>query len=259
MTSTVQPYRQIATSLRDRILSGELGPGAVLPSANDLARATGHARATAAKALELLRGEGLIVTSQGAQARVRMAPTLTHTATGENFRNRQRRSAAANDVAEAALQGHQGRNELLRVGDVLAPREVAELLGVPAGTVVVERAQLHRVDGKPMKTMTCYFRQGLAAGTPLAERRLIRGGVSRLLEDPDGPFRRSIASMDEIVIPRPPLPDEAELLCIPEGVSVAYVLRTTYDISGEVLEVLASVLPGDRYRLRYVVPIPPRR
>lgn len=252
----IQPYRQIATLVRDRILSGELAPGDLLPSENELARQSGVVRATATRALDLLRSEGLIVTSQGSRARVRRPPELLHIATGANFRNRQR-SAASNEVAEAEAQGHKSVNRLIEVGDVRAPFDVAERLGVSPGAVVTMRHQVTYIGDHAMKILRSYFRREFAAGTPLVQKRLIRGGVSQLLEAKDGPFQRTIAQMVEDVELRGPLPAEAEVLEIPRGVPVAYILRTTYDTSGDALEVLAAVLPGDRFRLRYNIPIPP--
>ena len=64
-TSHVAPYRQVAGLLRQRIESGELPPGARLPSIVDLTQEYGIARVTAAKALRLLVSEGLAIMSPG--------------------------------------------------------------------------------------------------------------------------------------------------------------------------------------------------
>ncbi|MDA0562861.1 GntR family transcriptional regulator [Streptomonospora sp. S1-112] len=67
------PYRVIADSLRDQISSGELAPGARLPSMAALAEHHGVSPRTAQKALQQLRGEGLVhITQKGAT--VRTAP-----------------------------------------------------------------------------------------------------------------------------------------------------------------------------------------
>ena len=55
------PYAAIAADLRRRIADGELRPGDRVPSTRQLARASGVAMATAAKALTVLRHEGLVV------------------------------------------------------------------------------------------------------------------------------------------------------------------------------------------------------
>jgi len=55
----------IAADLRRQLASGELVAGSVLPSEADLAGAYGVSRVTVRKALEVLRGEGLIDARQG--------------------------------------------------------------------------------------------------------------------------------------------------------------------------------------------------
>lgn len=57
------PYRQIAAWLRTRIEAGEFRPREdPLPSEKDLVGLFGVARDTARRAVEVLRGEGLVVT-----------------------------------------------------------------------------------------------------------------------------------------------------------------------------------------------------
>jgi len=256
----LSPYQRIAKELRDKILSGELAPGAELPSETAIADRENLTRKTVSRAFEQLRSEGLIVTTQGARSKVRSRPRFDHVATGENFRDRQA-TGKPNDIAEAEAQGYRGKDKLLFFGDASAPAEVAKLLGVEVGAKVVMRDVLNVVveEGKPdepMKSIRCYYRHDFAAGTALAESEKIPGGIASLIESPDGPFRRTIARFTEDVELRMPRPDEAETLAIPPGVPVARILRTMYDVSGEPLEVLDSLLPGDRFSLHYVITVP---
>jgi GntR family transcriptional regulator len=59
------PHKQIARWLRDRIQSGEYPPGRRIPSEKDIMDLSGVARTTARRAVEVLRNEGLVVTTQG--------------------------------------------------------------------------------------------------------------------------------------------------------------------------------------------------
>jgi GntR family transcriptional regulator len=59
----VAPWRQLAALLRERIESGELPPGARLPSITSLAQEYDLAVTTVQKAVGALKDEGLIVTS----------------------------------------------------------------------------------------------------------------------------------------------------------------------------------------------------
>lgn len=58
-------YRQLADLLRARIQSGELPPGALLPSEGRIQQEHGVGRETVRRALRVLRAEGLVVTRSG--------------------------------------------------------------------------------------------------------------------------------------------------------------------------------------------------
>lgn len=62
---TEPAYRQIAGHIRGQIERGELQPGQTVPSVRQLAADWQISRATAERALALLRAEGLIVTQHG--------------------------------------------------------------------------------------------------------------------------------------------------------------------------------------------------
>lgn len=64
-------FRQLADILRERILSGDLAPGARLPSEPDLCQEHGIGRDSVRDAMAILRGEGLIVTEPRIGSRVR--------------------------------------------------------------------------------------------------------------------------------------------------------------------------------------------
>ena len=63
--SDPRAYVRLAELLRGRIESGELAPGQPVPSITTLTQEHGMARETAAKALRLLEGEGLLVRYPG--------------------------------------------------------------------------------------------------------------------------------------------------------------------------------------------------
>src|SRR4029450_13803891 len=65
------PSRMIAEAIRSQIESGELPPGAQLPSERDLASGYGTARNTAREAVRLLADTGLVITDQGKGSFVR--------------------------------------------------------------------------------------------------------------------------------------------------------------------------------------------
>jgi GntR family transcriptional regulator len=61
----VPRYRQIAAIIRERIERGEIAPGRPIPSEVALEQEFGVARATARRAVAVLRDQGLVVTVPG--------------------------------------------------------------------------------------------------------------------------------------------------------------------------------------------------
>ncbi|SCG44430.1 GntR family transcriptional regulator [Micromonospora inositola] len=73
-------FRQLADLLRDRITSGDLAPGASLPSELRLAQEYGLSRTSVRQAISLLRSEGLVIVEPPRGTFVRsMEPTETVT------------------------------------------------------------------------------------------------------------------------------------------------------------------------------------
>lgn len=71
--SSVPPYIQVADLLRVRIVAGEWRPGHKLPAHRVLAHDYGVATPTVARAVALLRGEGLVELGTGSGTYVRDA------------------------------------------------------------------------------------------------------------------------------------------------------------------------------------------
>ena len=69
-------YARVAARLREEVRDGMWPLGAQLPGEIDLAARYGVARATVVRALEVLRGEGVVVTRAGAGTRVAAIPAV---------------------------------------------------------------------------------------------------------------------------------------------------------------------------------------
>lgn len=65
-----QQHQEIAAHLRKRIRSGELAPGAAIPSESELCQQFDCARGTIRQAIATLRNEGLVSSGQGRRTRV---------------------------------------------------------------------------------------------------------------------------------------------------------------------------------------------
>ncbi|MDG4774066.1 winged helix-turn-helix domain-containing protein [Solwaraspora sp. WMMD792] len=69
-------YRRVADQLRDRITSGAIPPGALLPAETALAKEFNVARGTIRAAINALRQDGLVTTEHGRGTHTRPTPAL---------------------------------------------------------------------------------------------------------------------------------------------------------------------------------------
>ena len=246
------PSRRIADDLRESIQSGQLAPGAEMPSENELAAEYNTSRKTARSALASLRSEGLITTGQGRRAVVRPSGQVGITVTGSNYR-KHRSLGLPGFNAQALEQGQRPRQEIREVIRIPAPPEVAMRLDIDEGAEVVVRRLTFLLEGAPVALHDSYFPAGLAAGTAIEQPHLIRGGAHTLIEDPAGPIRRHIARSVDEISGTMPTPEEARILRMPPGVPVFRILRTVYDDAGRPVEVQDSVAAGDRHTFCFEV------
>ncbi len=89
-TSDRARYRQIADDLRDAILSGRLPHGARVPSEERLCQEHGVSRTTVRKAIDVLKGEGLVEVRAPRGTFVRNAPPTETVQLGRGDRVRTR-------------------------------------------------------------------------------------------------------------------------------------------------------------------------
>ena len=121
----------IADTIRRQIESGELPPGAQLPSERDLASTYGTARNTAREAVRILADAGLVITDQGKGSYVRPLTSLIRLG-NDRYSPRHRETGLSPFLLECAKQGKTGRFEVLSIDRVQPPPDVAERLGVSA-------------------------------------------------------------------------------------------------------------------------------
>lgn len=223
-----------------------------MPSENELAAEYGTSRKTARSALAVLRSEGLITTGQGRRALVRPRGQVGITVTGSNYR-KHRGLGLPGFNAQALEQGQRPRQEIREVIRIPAPPEMAMRLDINEGDEVVVRRLTFQLEGTPVALHDSYFPADLAAGTPIEQAHLIKGGAHAVIEDPAGPIRRHIARSVDEISGRMPTPDEARILKLPPGVPVFRILRTVYDSDGQPVEVQDSVAAGDRHTFCFEV------
>jgi len=242
-------YQQIADQLRAQILrTGELPPGARLPSERELMERYDTTRATVRQALRVLQAEGLIDSRRGAGAYVRERGPVRRVSL-ERFARKHRDAGKAAFVIEAEQQGRSWSQELLELGETPAPQPVAARLGVEEGEAVFVRRRLMLMDNVPLQYADSYFRLDDVQGTQITERDSGPGGVYARLEEQGHRLTR----FSEELSFRMPTPDEAHGLHLGPGVPVIDLIRTAY-ADDHAVEVFTAVMAGDKHVFQYDFP-----
>ncbi|MFE3457396.1 GntR family transcriptional regulator [Nocardiopsis aegyptia] len=243
-------YAQVAELLREKIRSGDLAPGELVPTERDLARDQQISRGTAVRALEQLVTEGLITPgSTRAGRRVRDLRILPiHASRSEQIDHRK---AAGVDAWVSDSQEH-GRapGQQIEVGVVHADSEIAGYLGLNEGESVAVRRRLRTLDGEPSNLADTYYPMNIVQE------------VAEILDPADVP-QGVVALMAERGLVqtryrdhlrwRPPTPEEARKLRIGAGVSVLVQHRIGY-VGDRPVKVSRHTWPGDTIELIYELP-----
>lgn len=245
-------YRELAQTLRAKIVSGELPAGALLPTEFQLADEHKVSRSTVRLALKLLNNEGLISAGRGRSGRrVRDGRRLTfHGSVSESMDRADMRGVTGVDawVADVKEEGHEPDQDITPQ-IVEASEDIARRLSVEPGTPVVVRRRIRTVDGEPHNTADTYYPMDIAEGTAIMLPRDVPQGIIALMRELG---HVQVRYVDELEW-RPPTPDEAYRLDIPTGVSVLIQFRTGYTKERPV-KVTVTTWPGDRARMVYELP-----
>ncbi|MGH8896882.1 MAG: GntR family transcriptional regulator [Egibacteraceae bacterium] len=242
-------YHQIADELRDRILARALAPGEKLPSETELVAAYGTTRTTVRQALRVLASEGLTFSRRGVGVFVRGRGSLRPRMAQERFARRHRQAGMAALAWEAEQQGKAWRAEILELGEVPAPTLVAARFAIPEGEPVFVRRRRIWVDEVPMQLADSYFLRHMAAGTRITQEDTGPGGVYARLEERGHRLTRFTEDLSF----RMPTPGEVRSLDLPAGVPVVDLVRVAY-AAKQAVEVLVSVLAGDKHVFSYEIP-----
>ncbi|MFB4300336.1 GntR family transcriptional regulator [Actinomadura sp. NTSP31] len=223
----------MAADMRARIMAGDLTPGTQLPSTAHLVTEFGVSNTTVQKALAVLKAEGYLTSRQGK---------------GVYVRDRQPFRVEVGAYFPPAPGGYS--YELLEVGEVPAPNEVAGALGIDAGDRVLLRRRLLRHGGRPVEVEWSYYPFELASGTELARSQRIPGGAPRVLAD----LGYELQHLADAVSSRMPTSEEIELLALPD-VPVIRQFRVAYSHGDRPVEVSVLVKGSHLYELVYRLPV----
>ena len=224
-------YRQIETDVRDRIRSGDLVPGAQLPTEVELMDRFGVSRATVRQALRELVAEGLVEIRRGLGTYVTQR-RFEHTIGGFYSFSR-----------EIERHGLEPRTRVLGLGVEAADEAVAVALGLDAGTAVVALRRLRLADDDPLVVETSHLP---AARFPDLER--VDFGAVRLYDTLMNVYGCRPTRARETFEPVLLTADEAALLDQRRGEPALRVERTAFDQDDVPIEFCRSTVRGDRYR-----------
>jgi GntR family transcriptional regulator len=244
-------YRRIAQDLRQRIQSGELAPGAKLPTELELRESYEASRNTIRDAIKWLVSNSLVETRPGQGTFVvdRIAPFVTTlSADPESGLGGGGESEAV--FAEVRERGRLPSKTGPRVELRLATRNVATRLDVPEGTQVVSRHWERFIDGTPWSLHTTFYPMDLVTGGAhklLMAEDVAEGSVAYL---------KASLGLDQVgyrdrILVRAPSESEIAFFRLPDDgrISVISLMRTGYRSSdkGPVpFRVAFTVFPADR-------------
>lgn len=238
-------HERIAADLREEIMSGDLAPGAKLPSTSRLKERFDASSATIQKALRLLKDEQLVVGRAGAavtvrehrQRTVRPASFMAPAAPGEPYRW----------LTEALKHGARAHSILLEVTEVRPPADVAAALRLADGEAAVLRRQVLHLDDEPAELVESYYPRALAHGTAITVKQKVRGGTPALLAELGHPPHLSV----DRVSARVPTQEQYRALCLPSDLPVLRTLRVVYCADDCPIEATVMVKAGHLYELQY--------
>jgi DNA-binding GntR family transcriptional regulator len=241
-------YQRVADDLRRRILGGELAEGSRVPSLAQITMQYTVSDPVARAALRVLAGEGLIESRPGSGTYVRPRPALRRL-TADRYR-RGGSSVSREVAALGAKTSWEYRFERAQASEAIAAR-----LGIQPGEQVMRTSYVFRADGAPAQLSTSWEPMWATGGTPvlLPERGPYAGrGVMERMAAIGLPVTRVV---EEVSARLPTVPEAAEL-DVPVGLPVLVIERTHWSESRPV-ETADIVVPGDRARSVYEIPLDP--
>lgn len=236
MSRPIPKFRAIANKLRTKVTSGELAPGATLPSRRDLREQFETSRATIDKVVELLTIEGILEPSDGNRRPV-VADVSTRTATIQNRVGNHAENGRALCVKETT--------RILSAEMVPAPAEIAFKLGVEPGDEVLCRSRVNLIEGKPVATGYSYYPPEVSEATPeLSEPVSIPSGSRELAAER---MHSKQSKAQTLVTSRLASDKERELLQLTGTyIVVTQAAREVVLANGKVVEVAVKVCEGSR-------------
>ncbi|MEV0982160.1 GntR family transcriptional regulator [Streptomyces sp. NPDC049915] len=256
--------QKVVVGLMALIENGDLSPGDPIPKTADLAEHFGVNKNTASRAVQLLKERGVLSGKAGGTTRVRVPPMYQVRSTTryqiEKDRvllpEEERRTAGVAELDSKIPVSAMYENHVKL--DVLpAPADVAEVLGLEPGALVLRRigTRRHR-EGAGESRSVSYMPHDLAVQNPALfdpDREPWPGGSLHQLYT----LGVEVERIEDTITAYMPSAEEMERQDIPLGVPIMHVRKISYSTSGDAVEVTDIPFPADRIKLHYVTPLRP--
>lgn len=226
-TGPVPLYFQIASGMETAIRSGAIPSGSRLENEISIGRRLGLSRPTVRRAIQELVDKGLLVRRRGIGTQV-VQGTVT----------RPVELTSLYDDLDAS--SHAPTTQVLTNEVVPAPQDVADKLGVPAGSNVLFLRRRRGADGAPVAVLENYLPEGFL---DITSEQLRERGLYQVLRARGV----AIAIARQTIGARRARADEAELLGISEGGPVLTMTRVAFDNAGRAVEYGSHCYRPDRY------------
>jgi GntR family transcriptional regulator len=241
-------YRKIADDLRQQIESGELAPGAQLPTELELREHYDNAsRNTVRDAIKWLISRGLVVTQPGRGTFVlqKIKPFVAPLSPDESGVSHVEGSGFMHAVKQ---QGGEPYVTDPRVEVQNARAEVARELRIDEGSTVVSRHQERFIDGSPSSLQTSFYPMEFVqrgAVDLLLAANIQQGGATGYIEEKLG--IQQAGYRDRLTV-RQPNAGEVAFFKVPDTGSMLVVVthRTAYARGGQPMRYTITVYASDR-------------
>ncbi|MDP6404726.1 MAG: GntR family transcriptional regulator [Alphaproteobacteria bacterium] len=231
----IPQYRQVAETLRRRILDGLYRQGRVMPPASELERQFSVSNITIRRALSILSDEGWITGRRGLGTVVNPAPEVRRVAiaVSGNFRDW---------LDSASGTGLPIEQTVMDVRRAPGPAAVARTLGLPPEAPLWSMRRRRRLDGRPLSFHVNYGAPGHFDGVEAETMAGNRNFVDVLRDDLGLPLQRMDQTVEAAVADR----DLAEILEVDFG-DPLYFMENVYRVVGDAAVAVTHLyFRGDR-------------
>ncbi len=232
-------YYQLKTIIREQIENGELQPGDMLPSENELMKRYGVSRTTVRQAVGDLVYEKVLERMQGKGTFVALQKLQQHLVALTSF---------SEDISALGLQPS---SRQLQRGLSAAPIAVLAFFGLPEGSQVFTLRRTRCVEGEPVGVHTVYLPEDIANHARLWDVDFSSGiSLYQTLEAWGIVFGEAEETLEAAAASE----DISRQLGIAQGSPVLWLDRLSYSPAGRPLEYNHMVYRSDRYKYKLRLP-----